>query len=88
MPEEYFVNGPHAPVTPQAIIHHAIFVGCLKDKLAQLKKIYIQYHTNKYSDQKNATYGKEYGELNQKNQGFKMPNGLWLNNPFVTKQFI
>lgn len=88
MPKEYFINGPHAPVTQQAIMHHAIFVGCLRDKLSQLKRIYIEYHTEKFKDVKSAIYGKEYGEINEKNEGFKLPNGLWLNNPFVTKMFI
>lgn len=88
MPEEFFINGPHAPITQQAIMHHAIFVGCLRDKLAQLKRIYIEYHTAKYSDPKSAVYGREYGEINTKNEGFKLANGLWLNNPFATKLFL
>jgi len=88
MPEEYFINGPHAPITQQAILHHAIFVGNLKDKLAQLKRIYIQFFTTKYSDVKNAIFGKEYGELNEKKQGFKLPNDLWLNDPFSAKMFL
>lgn len=88
MPEEFFINGPHAPVTQQAIMHHAIFVGCLRDKLAQLKRIYIEYYAAKYSDPKSAVYGKEYGEINIKNEGFKLANGLWLNNPFATKLFL
>lgn len=88
MPREFFINGPHAPITQEAIFHHAIYAGNVHDKLTQLKRIYIEYFKEKHSNKNNHVFGIEFGELNKKGQGFKIDENIYLNNPFAEKIFI
>ena len=88
MPKEFFINGPHAPITQEAIFHHAIFAGNIQEKLKQLKRIYIEHFKKKYLDSSNHIFGNEYGELNKKGKGIKLMNDIYLNDPFTEKTFI
>ena len=87
MPKEFFINGPHAPITQEAIMHHAIYASNVEDKIIQIKRIYIEYFTKKYSNG-NFILGSGYGELNKKGSGIKITNGIYLNDPFTEKTFI
>lgn len=87
MPVNYFINGPHGPVIDDAIMHHAIYASNVEDKIIQIKRIYIEYFTNKYS-KSNFILGSGYGEFNKKGSGIKITNGIYLNDPFTEKTFI
>ena len=86
MPKEFFINGPHAPVTEEAIMHHAIYAGSVHDKIIQIKKIYSTYFKQKYANN-NLLFGTAYGELNKRN-GIKIKENIYINDPFVDKVFI
>jgi len=87
MPREFFINGPHAPVTQEAIMHHAIYAGNVHDKIIQIKRIYSEYFKQKYSNNKNFSFGSSFGELNKRN-GIKLKDDIYINDPFVEKVFI
>jgi len=87
MPEEFFINGPHAPITQEAIMHHAIYAGNVQDKMTQIKRIYCAYFKQKYAEGNNFLFGNSYGELNKTN-GIKVKEGIYINDPFIEKIFI
>jgi hypothetical protein len=69
------------------VLFRSIYASNVEDKIIQIKRIYIEYFTNKYSNG-NFILGSGYGELNKKGSGIKITNGIYLNDPFTEKIFI